>query len=85
MPEGSKMEQHRTLFHRMSDAVGVDLAQQAQAGNFPPEDETALIQRCVRCLQPAACADLLDSGAVLSEPPDYCENVARLLAMRSDG
>lgn len=84
MPEGSRLEQHRTLFRRMTDAVGVDLEEQAQAGLFPPEDETALVQRCARCLSPDACEALLNSAAALDAPPAYCENAAKLMAMRND-
>lgn len=81
----SRLEQHRTLFQRMTAALGIDLEERAQAGRFPPEDEAVLVQRCAGCLAPEACAGLLAGGDALATPPAYCENAARLMAMRDDG
>lgn len=81
MSAGSKLEQHRTLFQRMVAALGIDTEAWAQSGNFPPEEEDRLVQRCVGCLEPGACQARLTQAPALSEPPAYCRNADVLKAM----
>lgn len=84
MSRGSKFDRHSTLFRRMSDALGIDVDARAQSGDFPPEDEIEVVQRCIGCLSPEGCEALLASGAPLQAPPDYCRNRKQLMGLRSD-
>lgn len=81
----SKLDRHTDLFHRMTDALGVDVETRTHLGMFSPEEEAEAIHRCMGCTDPSACKARLDAMAPLSEPPAYCRNRDDLLQMQAEG
>lgn len=79
-----KMDEHARLVRRMADTLGVDLAEEMQAGRLPPEDLRNSVLRCVGCLEAGACRQFLELNAEdgAEEAPGFCRNKALLEAMR---
>lgn len=80
----TRFDRHADLVGRMSETLGVDLAEEALRGTLPPEDLRATILNCMSCSGAGACASWLDAHSSGSEAtPSYCRNKARLESLAS--
>ncbi|MHC0053395.1 DUF6455 family protein [Actibacterium sp. D379-3] len=81
----TKLDEHADLVQRMADVLGVDLAEEMQAGRLTPEQFRSTVLRCVGCLEAGECQHFLalnaESGS--DETPSFCRNKAELEAMRA--
>ena len=79
------IKKHARLFDSMGKAVGLDLQEEAIAGNLQFDEIAEAVLRCTRCAEPGACqqwlnkfdlADDIQHSArdVVSTPPEYCRN-----------
>lgn len=82
----SRYARHAALVNRMAETLGLDLAEEAQRGNLPPQDLRGTVISCVGCADPSGCADWLDDHAAgAARAPDFCRNRERLDAMANGG
>lgn len=82
----SRYARHAALVHRMAETLGVDLVEEAQRGNMPPQDMRNTVMSCLGCTDPTGCADWLDDHvAGAARAPGYCRNRERLEAMAEGG
>lgn len=71
----STLKTHAALFDSMSQALGLDLEEEAIAGHLAFDEISEAVLRCSRCAHPQQCAArLAQPGQVLTEAPDYCRN-----------
>ncbi len=71
----STLKTHAALFDSMSQALGLDLEEEAIAGRLAFDEISEAVLRCSRCAHPLQCAArLAQPGEGLSEAPDYCRN-----------
>ncbi|MEP2716821.1 DUF6455 family protein [Pseudophaeobacter sp.] len=69
------LKKHAALFDGMSQALGLDLEEEAIAGRLQFDEISEAVLRCSRCAHPGPCATQLSSGATdLAMAPDYCRN-----------
>lgn len=84
MPDQAQIRRHADLLGRMAASRGVDLCEQAVAGELSMDEMAEAVLRCTGCGQPDQCNDwLADATGTL---PDYCRNRALLhrLSTRED-
>ncbi|TCO73929.1 DUF6455 family protein [Rhodovulum euryhalinum] len=80
----SKYDEHTELVEKMAAVLGVDLTEEAMAGNWTPEDMQATVSRCLGCTDPAHCKGWLeDQQEDAAHAPGYCRNKDLLEAMRT--
>jgi hypothetical protein len=78
----TRFDAHADLVNRMSETLGVDLADEMLRGRLPPEDLRTVVLTCMGCSAPGACAEWLDAHPEGSDAaPGYCRNKARLEGM----
>ncbi|SFJ94334.1 DUF6455 family protein [Celeribacter neptunius] len=70
---------HADLVDRMSETLGLDLAEMVQRGEGPSEEESRRrVYRCLGCTDPEACVHFLDdhlgAGTKAEVAPAYCRN-----------
>lgn len=81
----STLKTHAALFDGMSQALGLDLQEQAIAGRLAFDEISEAVLRCRRCAHPTQCATRLAqlggrqagdglAGEGLAAAPDYCRN-----------
>ena len=72
------LKHHADLFDRMGQAVGLDLQEEAIAGNLRFDEIPDALIRCTQCGGAKACGkwlkDLEGQGTVKTAP-DYCRNL----------
>ena len=70
-----KLSESAGLVGGMAERLGVDLSERLAAA---PDAETAayaaMVRRCARCGEHAACHRLQDENPMLDAPPSYCRN-----------
>ena len=77
----ARYDRHAGLVSRMAETLGIDLAEEAQRGNLPPEALRGTVHNCLGCRRADGCEHWLEvhsGGAVAA--PGYCRN-AELLAV----
>lgn len=78
-PKFGDYDTHANLVDRMSETLGLDLAEMAQRGVGPSEEESKLrVHRCLGCTDPEQCVGFLDAhaetGNIADAAPAYCRN-----------
>lgn len=75
MREQSTLKTHAALLDGMSNALGLDLQEEAIAGRLQFDEISEAVLRCTRCAHPKRCKTQL-SLALETMPvaPDYCRN-----------
>ena len=69
------LKTHAALFDGMSQALGLDLQEEAIAGHLQFDEISAAVLRCQRCAHPLQCPARLAQGERgLAEAPDYYRN-----------
>jgi len=69
------LKTHAALFDGMSQALGLDLQEEAIAGHLQFDEISEAVLRCQRCAHPLQCSARLAQGERgLAEAPDYCRN-----------
>ena len=87
----STLKTHAALFDRMSQALGLDLQEQAIAGHLAFDEISEAVLRCSRCAHPRQCSARLaqlEGGAAdpaLVDAPDYCRNRDLLDYLKEEG
>lgn len=77
----SKLDRHSALFHRMSEARHVDLADAVVHGVIDGQTLRDSVLRCMQCEQTEQCEHWLDEAGLGDTPePTECRN--RLLLDR---
>lgn len=75
MREQSTLKTHAALFDSMSQALGLDLQEEAISGHLQFDEISEAVLRCSRCAHPQQCsARLAPGGAGFDAAPDYCRN-----------
>ncbi len=75
----TRFDTHAGLVNRMSQTLGVDLAEESLRGRMPPEDLRATVLSCMGCREPGSCAKWLDAHPEGSDvAPGFCRNKERL-------
>ena len=76
--DANTLKQHAELFDRMGQAVGLDLQEEAIAGNLRFDEIPDALLRCTRCAGTEACKkwlNELEGKDVVKTAPDYCRNL----------
>jgi len=75
MTAEADLKTHAELFDSMACAVGLDLEEEAVAGNLRFDEIAEAVLRCSRCGGVGACRKWLAGGARPgAEAPDFCRN-----------
>lgn len=75
----ARLDRHADLVDRMSETLGIDMAEEVMRGNIAPEELRAAVLNCVACKDPDGCDAWLDAQTgVAAATPGYCRNKARL-------
>ena len=82
MDPNTRYTRHARLVSKMADRVGVDLIEDMQRGEIDSEDLRMMVHRCEGCTDPEACEKLLETGAMLDNPPAYCRNAERFAQLK---
>ena len=78
----NRFDKHAGLVNRMAETLGVDLAEEAQRGNLPPQDLRGVVLNCMGCREAGACESwLADHPEGADATPGYCRNKERLEAL----
>ena len=83
--ENARAQDEELLMWRMTRAMRVDLVTPLWNGRLPVAELQQMLRQCeTDCPEPGACARLLaDRDATAREPPAYCPNRARLMALKA--
>lgn len=81
-----KLEEHAELVTRMSEALGIDFAEEMQAGRMTPDELRTTVLRCVACAEAGECKHFLDAhpAGTAEHTPNFCRNKSVLEAMRPE-
>ncbi len=85
MTTQATLKTHAALFDQMAQTVGLDLQEEAIAGNLRFDEISEAVLRCTRCGGVGACRKWMEQGARPgAEAPDFCRN-RDLLSFLNEG
>ena len=78
MTAEDRYTRHARLVSKMADRVGLDLVEGMQRGEVDSEEIREMVNQCIGCTDPEACAKLLASDTKIENPPEFCRNAEKL-------